>query len=127
MDTRFQEIQSAVAADQMSSTRVRLLSVSFDPDGDTADALRARATNLGADPGTGRFARAPRETVDRFAAAFGVNVVREADGTVTHNPRTAVIGPGRRVARMRVARMYDGNSWTAGQVVSDLRQALSDR
>jgi hypothetical protein len=31
--------------------------------------------------------------VDRFAAEFGVNVIRETDTTITHNLRTAVIGP----------------------------------
>ena len=59
--------------------------------------LRAHARTLGADPSVWRFATADEAVVDRFAAAFGVNVIREKDGTITHNLRTAVIDPSGRV------------------------------
>ena len=62
---------------------------------------------------------APRETVDRFAARFGVNVIRESDQTITHNLRTAVIGPDGRLVSV-----YSGSDWTPSQVVDDLRRAL---
>ncbi len=67
-----------------------------------------------------RFATAPADIVDRFAATFGVNVIREKDGTITHNLRTAVIGPDGRVVSIT-----DGNQWTAAQIVADLRRALT--
>ena len=65
------------------------------------------------------FATAPREAIDRFAAQFGVNVIREADRTITHNLRTAVIGPDGRIAVVR-----SGNDWTADDLLADLRAAL---
>ena len=58
--------------------------------------------------------------MDRFAAEFGVNVIRETDGTITHNLRTAVVGPDGRVAAV-----YSGNDWTSAQLVADLRRALT--
>jgi protein SCO1/2 len=120
MDRRFAEVQQAIRADQRLAGRARLLSVSFDPEHDTPAALQAHAQKTGADPGVWRFATAPPDIVDRFAAAFGVNVIREQDRTITHNLRTAVIDP-----NGRVVSVYDGSDWTAAQVLDDLRHAVA--
>jgi len=120
LDRRFAEVQRLIAADDGLRGRARLLSVSFDPDADTPARLRAHAEKLHADPAIWRFATAPRDVVDRFAATFGVNVIREADSTITHNLRTAVIGPDRRLISD-----YGGNTWTAEQIADDLRRALA--
>jgi protein SCO1/2 len=118
LDRRFAAVQDAAAADPALRGRVRLLSVSFDPDADTPEVLAGHAATAGA-LGDWHFASAPRDTVDRFAASFGVNVIREADRTITHNLRTAVIGPDGRVTALR-----SGNDWTAEDLLADLRQAL---
>jgi protein SCO1/2 len=120
MDRRFAEVQKAVKADATLADRVHLLSVSFDPDADTPAVLGAHAKKLGADPRVWRFATAPRDTIDRFASAFGVNVVREADKTITHNLRTAVLD-----TNGRLLAVYDGTTWTADTIVADLRGALA--
>ncbi|MEZ5416897.1 MAG: SCO family protein [Vicinamibacterales bacterium] len=119
LDRRFAEIQAAAAGDPALAGKVRLLSVSFDPAFDTPDVLAAHATRVGARPGW-TFATAPPPVVDRFAAEFGGNVIRETDGTITHNLRTPVNGPGGRVTAV-----HSGNDWTAGQVLDDLRRALA--
>jgi len=119
MDRRFAEIQTAAAADAVLAGKVRLLSVSFDPAFDTPEVLTAHAARAGARPGW-QFATAPPAIVDRFAAEFGVNVIREADGTITHNLRTALIGPDGRVASV-----HSGNDWTAAQILDELRRALA--
>ncbi len=118
MDRRFAEVQAAAAATAGLAGRVRLLSVSFDPDVDTAQVLADHAGRVGAGPGW-RFATAPAAVVDRFAAEFGVNVIREADHTITHNLRTAVVGPDGRVVAT-----YSGNDWTAETLVADLTRTL---
>ncbi len=120
IDRRFAELQRAVRADSQLAGRVRLLSVSFDPDQDTPAALAAHAKKLEADSSVWRFATAPRDVVDRFAAQFGVNVIREPDRTITHNLRTAIIAPDGRVAAM-----YDGGDWTTAQALNDLRGSLA--
>jgi protein SCO1/2 len=120
LDRRFAAVQRLIAGDATLGDRARLLSVSFDPDADTPARLQAHAEKLGADPAIWRFATAPRDVVDRFAATFGVNVIREADSTITHNMRTAVIGPDRREVSV-----YEGSDWTPAQIADDLRRALA--
>lgn len=121
MDRRFAEIQRAVSADPVLNRRVRLVSISFDPQNDTPARLAEHASALGADPAVWRFATiADPSAIDEFAAAFGVNVIREKDGTITHNLRTIVIDPDGRVVSVR-----DGNVWTAGEIVADLTRALA--
>ena len=119
MDRRFVGVQERIRADAAIASRARLLSVSFDPDADTPAELKAHAVKIGADQSRWTFATAPRDTIDRFAATFGVNVIREADRTITHNLRTAVIGPDGTVVAV-----YNGSEWTVDQVVSDLTHAL---
>lgn len=119
MDRRFAETQKLAGADAALRGRVRLLSVSFDPATDRPARLAAHAATLGADKGVWRFATADADTVERFAAQFGVNVIREKDGTITHNLRTAVIDPAGRVTAV-----LDSNGWTAAQLADELRRAL---
>ena len=119
MDRRFADVQQRIRADGAIASRARLLSVSFDPDADTPALLKAHALKVGADQSRWTFATAPRVTIDRFAASFGVNVIREADRTITHNLRTAVIDPDGKVVAV-----YNGSDWTVDQIVSDLKRAL---
>ena len=120
MDRRFGEIQRSAASNPALAERVRLLSVSFDPDFDTPEVLKAHAARLGADEDLWRFATAPAEIVDRFAAEFGVNVIRVDEGDITHSLRTAVVGPDGRMVSV-----YSGNLWTAEQVMADIETALA--
>jgi protein SCO1 len=122
MDRRFAEIQRLIKHDDALRTRTRLLSISFDPAADTPAVLKQHAAKLGADPSIWRFATAPAEVVDRMAATFGVNVIRENDGTITHNLRTVVIDP-----RGRVAETYARDDWTPADVVAVVRTALDTR
>lgn len=119
MDRRFADAQTLVANDPELRGKVRLLSVSFDPKFDRAAVLRRHAETLQADPRVWTFATAEEAIVDRFAARFGVNVIRETDGTITHNLRTAVIDPSGRVTTI-----LDNNAWTAADLVRALKTTL---
>jgi protein SCO1/2 len=81
--------------------------------------LKAHAGKLGADPSVWRFATAEEEIVDRLAARFGVNVIREPDGTITHNLRTAVID-----RSGKVTAILDNSAWTAEDLIRELKAAL---
>ena len=122
MDRRFAEIQARAAADPALKGKVRLLSISFDPATDRAAVLRAHATKAGADPAVWRFATAEESVVDRLAATFGVNVIREKDGTITHNLRTAVVD-----ANGRIVSVHDSNAWSAASIVDELKTAVLAR
>ena len=122
MDRRFAEIQSLAGADPALLGKVRLLSISFDPTTDRGVVLRAHADKAGADPAVWRFATAEEVIVDRMAATFGVNVIREQDGTITHNLRTAVIDP-----RGRIVSIHDSNAWSASSIIDELKAAVLAR
>ena len=118
IDRRFGEVQKLAAGDPALAGKVKLLSVSFDPQFDRAEVLRAHAAKVGADPKVWKFATADEAIVDRLAAEFGINVIREKDGTITHNLRTAVIDPSGRVTTI-----LENNEWTAAQLAGALRNA----
>jgi len=122
MDRRFAEIQLLAGADPALRGKVRLLSISFDPTTDRGAVLRAHAGKAGADPAVWRFATAEEVIVDRMAATFGVNVIRERDGTITHNLRTAVIDP-----EGRIVSIHDSNAWSASSLVDELKAAVLAR
>jgi protein SCO1/2 len=120
MDRRFAEVQRQAATDGTLAGRIALVSVSFDPATDTPSQLASHMKALGANPAVWQFATLDDPgQVARFAAAFGVNVIREKDGTITHNLRTFVIDPSGTVASIR-----DGNQWTADDLLADLHSAL---
>jgi protein SCO1/2 len=118
MDRRFAEVQELAAGDASLAGKVRLLSVSFDPKFDRAAVLRQHAATLRANPAVWTFATAEEAVVDRFAARFGVNVIRESNDTITHNLRTAVIAPSGRITAL-----LDSNAWTAEDLVRELKAA----
>ena len=124
MDQNFAAIQRAVAEDPALAGRVKLVSISFDPDHDTAAVLAGHASRLKADPDVWTFLTGDRVTVDRVAARFGVGVMRPGDpaGEITHNLRTVLIG-----ADGRVAQIYSGGDWTPGRALTDLRVSLERR
>jgi len=121
MDQNFATLQRAIAEDGRLRGRVRLVSVTVDPDFDTPAVLRAHAARRRADPAVWTFLTGDRLTVERFAARFGVSVLREspAAADITHNLRTAIVGPDGRVRQI-----HTGNAWTPGSLLANLRDAL---
>jgi len=122
IDRRFAAVQSLAAANPALRGQVRLLSISFDPAADREPVLAAHAKKVNADPAVWRFATADEDVVDRLAATFGVNVIREQDGTITHNLRTAVIDP-----QGRIVAIHDSNAWSASSIVDELKAAVLAR
>jgi protein SCO1/2 len=122
MDQNFATIQRSAAEDPVLRGKIRLVSVSFDPDFDTPAMLRAHATRRKADPSVWTFLTGDRATVERFAARFGVSVVRTAaPRDITHNLRTAIIG-----LEGRILKLYSGNEWTPSTMLADLRAAVRE-
>ena len=115
MDRQFAAVLARVRGDPRLRGRVRLLSISFDPEYDTPTVLDAHARRAGADGAVWRFATADRPALDAFAPRFGLVVVREDGGGITHNLRTAIID-----RQGRLVTIYDGNDWTADELVADL-------
>ena len=117
MDRNFVSIQEHMRSDQ-ALTHVHLVTVSFDPARDTPAVLRAHAKELDADLTRWTFLTGEEKAVDAFAGKFGVYVVRNTNDQrdITHNLRTAVIGPDGVVRKI-----YTGNEWTPEDILMDLR------
>jgi protein SCO1/2 len=120
MDRNFAAVQREILADARLRDRVTLLSVSFDPAFDTPAVLAEHARRAGADPRIWRFVTGERDALAAFASRFGVSVIRgeEDAGNITHNLRTAVVGPDGRIVTI-----LNGNEWTAAELIDALRRA----
>lgn len=103
LGTVFQQMQASIIQerDRPDAVNVRLMSISFDPDRDDADALAAYASRLRADPGIWRFARAAnaadtRTLLDRYQ----VTVIADGQGGYEHNAALLVIDRKGRLIRV---------------------------
>jgi protein SCO1/2 len=120
MDRHFAAMQKTLQADPALAS-VRLVTVSFDPLTDTPPVLKAHARTLGADLSRWTFLTGDRDDIDRFGARFGVSVSRALNDPrdITHNLRTAIIGPGGTLTKV-----YTGNEWTPNQILDDLKAVV---
>jgi protein SCO1/2 len=130
MDRHFGDVQREIAEDAALRERVRLLSVSFDPEYDTPKVLAAHAARISADPVYWTMLTGEREEVDRFASTFGVSIIRPpprsggqagetgASTEIVHNLRTAVID-----SQGRLVTMLSGNEWQPSELLAHLRNA----
>jgi protein SCO1/2 len=121
MNRQFSGLQHGVLADPRLRDRVRLLSVTLDPGHDTAQILAPYARQAGANPQVWSFLTGEPEPIERFAAQFGVSIVRDPAGgpEIGHTLRTAIIG-----ADGRLIRILSGGDWSAGDVLPLLRTGL---
>jgi protein SCO1/2 len=118
MDRNFADVQRRLEQDTPLAGRVHLLSVSFDPEYDSPDVLAAHAKKVGARPDAWTWLTGERESVDAFAAQFGVSIIR-ADRPlqeITHNLRTIVID-----RTGRIVKIYNGNDWKPEELFETLR------
>jgi protein SCO1/2 len=118
MDQNFATIARNAAEDPALSGRVRLVSISFDPEHDTPSVLAAHAAKFKADPAMWTVLTGDRVTVDRIASRFGVSTMTGPNPAdeITHNLRTFLVG-----ADGRIAQIYTGTDWTTARVLADLR------
>ncbi|HXT69221.1 MAG TPA: SCO family protein [Vicinamibacterales bacterium] len=120
MDRHFAAIQAAVTADAALRDKLRLVTLSFDPEFDTPAVLAAHAKKLRADPAIWTMLTGDRGTMDKFAAKLGVGLIRPSGAQeITHNLRTALVG-----ADGRIEKIYTGNEWTPSRALEDIRAAV---
>jgi protein SCO1/2 len=117
MDRHFAAIQEHLH-DDPSLKNVHLLTITFDPLYDTPAVLKKHAHELDADLKRWTFLTGDREAIEKFGARFGVAVSRAANDArdVTHNLRTAIVGPDGKLIKV-----YTGNEWTPDEILADLK------
>lgn len=119
----FADINRQLAADRSLHDKTHLLCISFDPDNDTPERLRAYgASYIGSDAKSAfshwDFAVPDKAALAKIAQYFDVGITQAADNSITHTLSTTLIG-----ADGKVVRFYPGNEWTPGQVLDDMRRA----
>jgi protein SCO1 len=123
MSANFAAVNEAVAGDPALRDRVRLLSVTLDPEFDKPEVLREYGAGY-AGGGPEAFARWDFATGDpadvrRLAEFLGLSY-REDSGQIIHSLRTAVLTPDGKLHKL-----YRGNEWRPSEVVRDLRALLN--
>jgi protein SCO1 len=98
-----------------------LLSISFDPDHDTAAVLKAYAEQYQSDDRHWTFATGAMKEVDAITEQFGMYFAPEG-AFFSHNVRTIVVD-----ARGRVQRIFPGNEWSVDEFVAEMVKAAAVR
>lgn len=113
VSAKFMRLQHAIGRE-----RIHLLEVTLDPHYDTPSVLAHYAALFAADPARWTLATGSPAEVAELAARVGITEV-PAGGSNVHSEAAVVVAPDGRIARI-----IDGNEWTADQVLSEARAAL---
>jgi protein SCO1/2 len=129
MSTNFSDLANSLKNDADLKDKVRLLSISFDPENDTPAKLRQYGQGyMGnqnpADFSIWQLGVGSDAEVRRIADFFGLDYrTDETNKTqIVHNLRTAVIAP-----NGKVTKVFAGNDWTPQQLENELRAALNEK
>jgi protein SCO1/2 len=115
---KFAAVQAALAKDAPLAGRTRLLAVSFDPQHDTPDVLRAfgKPFQRMAPPFEHwALATGKDEAIRALGGALELDYVEE-NRSFTHNLRTAVLDP-----EGKLRRLFRGNDWTPEELLAELK------
>ena len=123
----FASIEKQLAANPALLAKTHLVCVSFDPEHDTPDRLRAYgATYMGSDAKSAfdhwDFAVPQKPVLLAMAKFFDLGTTNEADETITHTLSTTLIGPDGKVVQF-----YPGNEWTVEDVLNDLKHSAGNK
>ncbi len=123
MSRHFSDMANQIASDPEGKKKIRLLSISFDPERDTPEKLKQYGLGyLGKDSNDDftvwQLAVGPDKDVRAVADFFGLRYeTDENDKTqINHSLITAVISP-----EGKVTRIFTGGNWTPEQVLSELQ------
>lgn len=123
MSKYFSDMANQIATDPVGKQKIRLLSISFDPERDTPEKLKQYGLGyLGKDAKDDftvwQLAVGPDKDVKAIADFFGLRYETDAtDKTqINHSLITAVISP-----EGKVTRIFSGGNWTPDQVLSELQ------
>ena len=118
--------QQTVADNPKLYAKTHLLCVSFDPEHDTPERLRAYGvTYIGSDAKDAfahwDFAAPDKAELLEMAKFFDVGITHGENDTITHTLSTTLIG-----ADGKVVEFYPGNEWTPDQVVADVKKSAGN-
>jgi protein SCO1/2 len=121
----FADMDKLLAANPALYGKTHLLCISFDPEHDTPERLRAYgATYIGSDAKNAfvnwDFAVPEKPVLEKMALYFDVGITHDANDSITHTLSTTLVG-----ADGKVVQFYPGNEWTVEQVLADVKKAAA--
>jgi protein SCO1 len=108
MDRKFGELASRIGAVPERAKRIRLISLSFDPEHDTPALLAKHAQSKGAAPPLWEFAVASHLELAKIAPSLGL-FYGPGQNEIAHNLCTAIIDPDGKLARLEIG--TSRNKW----------------
>lgn len=118
MANNFAETQKKLLARKDAPTNWHLLTISFDPEYDKPEVLKAYARSHGYAPERWTFATGELIDITAITEQLGQQFWHEPEGGISHNLRTAVID-----ASGRVQTNFVGNKWTTDRLVEEIIKA----
>lgn len=120
----FAVINRELASNPALNGKTHLLCVSFDPEHDSPERLKAYGEQyIGSDTKAAfanwDFAVPDKAVLTEMAKYFDLGITPGPDQTITHTLSTTLIG-----RDGKVIKFYPGNEWTPDQVVGDVKQSL---
>jgi protein SCO1 len=115
LSQKFRTVQDTLLADPAAPKNWQLLSVSIDPEHDTAEVLQRYAKLQGADAAHWRFATGELRDITVLGLRSGLEFW-EGGSEITHNLRTVVFD-----AQGRMRKTFSENTWTPAELADELR------
>ena len=123
MSDQFGQVQRLLTADRSGPTNWHLLSLTFDPDFDTPETMKAYGERWKADAAHWSLATGGMDEIEPFAISTGLYFGRNVDvANLNHNLRTLVIGPDGTLRQL-----FMGNEWTPAELAASMKQAAMSR
>lgn len=123
MSNNFRQVQDGLNQLYASPTNWHLFTISFDPDWDSPERLKAYAEGMHHDPRHWSFLTGDLVEITALAEQVGEVFARDANGTgINHNLRTVVVD-----AQGRIQKIIRENKWTPDELVAELIKAAKTK
>ncbi len=114
MSTQFKAAAGVLVARTNGPVNWHLVSISFDPEFDSPEVLKAYSSHYGRDPAHWDFATASRSQLDGLERMCGL-LAQKNGGGFDHNLRTVVAD-----SQGRVVKIFIGNQWTGEELADEM-------
>ena len=85
------KLQDQLKEKNLFGNKVEFISITFDPDFDTAEVLQQYADKFKADQSGWQFLRGDAQAVEKVTKDFGIAVLKQPDGTIAHTARMFLV------------------------------------
>jgi protein SCO1 len=121
IDKKFSELAQRLGGFPERASKIRLISLSFDPEHDTPDLLRKHAQVRGATPPLWSYAVASHAELAKIGAPLGL-YYQPGDSEIAHNLCTAIIDSKGSLARLDIG--TERNKWAIADLLKTIYSLL---